>query len=721
MGEVRASKSVTPICYIEGVRYNVLAAQVSCVKNENVRIMVIIPYDPNAFPGVIEVETAEETVKHENGLDIVYDVTIRGITENTVVELHEGDYETGLERLVVQGTVTHVKKIINDQWGTVISIGAQGPSYFMSRLTAQMADLGKALQVKEKWTDMFGVSSVSSIATKIKAEGLRKGILAMLDDAGNNTDVFSNLIWRLFRIFHRIQIIDNPKALGGFGSARMGTIIDKALSKIKSDAPLILTIKKILELVDYHMIPVALPCFLNATYGEDGHVTVDTENEFVDIGLDPKGGPAEHLKTNEILYIPSIFLSPPARPNVIFPSQYKEIIVEQDAAMNCSRGIVNVTGRAQLNGGTSSDALILPEKVASGITADGKYYIHPIERATGIKWSSFYQGRPEAVEELKGDFMKGYMENLYAKTQFMGYKISLTECTYNPKPIVGLPTLILSSDGRHWIAELDALQLDFQKDTPLTSYAFGLCRPYDVEVPSGPGNFWFEHDMFAQDNIGSYIYPRIIGVLNELNSAGIVPEDMPGDMSIMPHLFNSEEELTTEEMEEMAEKPDAPKKAIDNLFKMWRDSEFKGWFNKYYGARKGITREQWYTDFLKCQHSDDWFIVGNGYTLATNSVTIPAQESPPVELTDEGMEDPEAGVLPEAQEQSYGDEVLPLDQEFSGCYVKERQEAVLPLAIAAIGAISVPAQTSRMLAQVLEAIAENDAETEDIEEMMQDE
>ena len=756
MKEIRADRPIAPLCYIEGIQYNCLSASVHSKKGSPAQFSVRIPYDPNAFPSSVSVKETTETETHENGLPIIYDVEIQGIAKNTVVHLFEKDLDSGLERLVIEGRVTSVKKE-NSKSGLAIAISGVGPGYFNMELTAQMSDLGKALEIKDDWNS-FGVASVSSIASKINGKGMREGILSVMDDAGNNTDVYHNLIWRLFHLFHRIQIIDNPKALGNFGNARMAKIIEKKIEAMKADAPVGSVIMMILQLVNYFQLDVLCPSFINAKAGsEEGHVVVDPDNKLADMDIEPEGGPSEHLKTNDTVYAPSIFLSPPPRCNVIFPSQYGKLVVQSDFSKNSTRGIVNITGRGQLTGSNQDKALIMPEEVADGITADGKYYISPEERILGITWSTFSQARPEAVEELKDSYVKGYMENMYSKARFVGHQVSLAEAKYNSKPIVGLPTLILSSDGRHWIAELEELTLSYRRNRGSTNYVFGLCRPYDEVVPSAPATYWFEHDMFSQDNIGSYIYPRIIGELNEVGIGGVVPEDQTADMSIMAHLFQgtpaeyeveamtygearaqgievppdfpddypfsvgTSTTMTEEEIEAAYEDPGAPKKAIDNLFGLWRKSESKIWFGKYYGARKGITREQWFTDFLKCQHSDDWFIVGNGYTLATNSVTIPdTEDTESEEMTNAearlaGMNVPDdaedddpygVGALADTTEEEFG-EKLSLDQEFTGCFVKERQNAILPLAMNSIGAMHVPAQVEQLLSdQLEESIAE---------------
>ena len=733
MKEIRADRPIAPLCYIEGVRYNCLSATVKSKKGEPAQFSVRIPFDPNAFPPIVSVKEATETTTHENGLPIVYDVVIKGIPKNTVVHLFEKDLDTGLERLIIEGTVRSAKKEDNKD-GASISIAGVGPGFFNMGISMQMSDLGKSLEIEDDWNS-FGVASASSVASKINGKGLREGVLSVMDDAGNKTDVYHNLVWRLFRLFHRIQIIDNPKALGNFGNARMAKILDKKIESIKADSPLGVIIMSIMKFVDYSQLDVLCPSFINAKAGDTaGHVVVDPENKLFDIDIEPEGGPAEHLKTNDTVYAPSLFLSPPSRCNVIFPSQYGKLTVESAFNQKASRGIVNVTGRGQLTGSAQDKALIMPKRVADGITAEGKYYISPEERILGITWSIFAQTRPEAVEELKDSYVKGYMENMYSKTKFLGTQINLSGAKYNSKPIVGLPTLILSSDGRHWIAELEELTLSYQKNKGMTSYKFGLCRPYDEVVPSAPATYWFEHDMFSQDNIGSYIYPRIIGELDEVGIGGVTPDDQTVDMSIMAHLFQNasddDTEMTEEETEAAYEDPGAPRKAIDNLFKIWQMSESKAWFDKSYGARKGITREQWFTDFLKCQHSEDWFIVGNGYTLATNSVTIPGGEAAEFEemtnaearlagreVPDDALDDDPYGVgaLADATEEEFG-EKLSLTQEFTGCFVKERQDAILPLAMNSIGAISVPAQIEQLLADKLE-----ESVAEEIEGYTQDE
>ena len=76
--------------------------------------------------------------------------------------------------------------------------------------------------------------------------------------------------------------------------------------------------------------------------------------------------------------------------------------------------------------------------------------------------------------------------------------------------------------------------------------------------------------------------------------------------------------------------PERVKEAIDNLFNLWKsDAKSHLWFETFYGRRAPISRKHWFEDFYKCQHSEDWFTVTGGFTLATKSAVpdVPGSDS----------------------------------------------------------------------------------------------
>lgn len=727
-----------PICYIEGVRFPIQSGSVTSVPNKTVEIQIMVQYDPALWPSYIKVAETEDGGTHENGLEILYDVDAHGIPEQTVVQIWACNISSGLETFMAEGFVKQVTKLMRDG-KLVLEIKAKGAGVFMEEINLQMADRRRALQVKRDWENQLGVSNVSTLAETVQSKGLRKGLIGILDDAGNKTDLYHNLKWRLHHLFHRIQVINNSKALGYFEGSRMSTIFDKSIGKIEADAPLSHFVAQVLQTVQYQQIGVLCPSFLNANYsvmpdqGElynESDLTVDENSETVDYDIESEAAEKYHLKMNELLFLPDMFLSPPPRCNVLFPTQYRDLNDSLSGPATPTRGIVNVTGRGSLTGGVEEDALIMPEEVRQGITSGGKYYISPQERATGIKWSKFNMKRPQAAEDLGSDYVRGYMETAYAQHQFMGHKITLNGTCFNPKPIMGLPMLVISADGNHVIAELKGLKHSMQADRIITNYQFGKVRRYDEIVPEAPMNYWYEHDMFSQDNVGAYIYPQVIGRYYE-SGANRVVDDSLADMSILVHLYNdpSMEVITMtagearergepvpdgmpddaryeiqvvtadspEAMEAAYEAEDATKKAVDNLFQLWKDSPNRTWFEEQYGSRMPISVKHLYSDFYRCQHSGDWFLVGNGYTLATNSVTTISGDD----------EEEEERVAEEDDE--YG-EKLPRDAILSGCFMKERQDNLIQPAIRNYHAVSIPVELTS-------AVEEEDLQEADITNM----
>ena len=250
MEQARARAGHFPRAYIEGICFPVMGGAVSSSIGKGSVIAVTIRYDNDLWKSFRKISEAQNGTIHENGLEIVFDVQMHGLQKNTVITLFAVEADTGEEILICQGRVVTIKKI-QDRESSIIQIEAAGTGYFMEEVSSQMMTLRKSLQVKNDWESQLGVSSVSEIVNILEADGLAEGSLKLLDRAGNKTDISTNLLWRLHRLFHRFSVLDNPKALGSFNVGRMSEILDDALGEMKADSPLSVILMKALDLVNY--------------------------------------------------------------------------------------------------------------------------------------------------------------------------------------------------------------------------------------------------------------------------------------------------------------------------------------------------------------------------------------------------------------------------------------------------------------------------------------
>ena len=707
INQARAHSGHRAVCYLAGVRFPVMGGACSATMGTGMKISLMIRYDPELWRPSSKATKAEEGQTHSNGLPVLYDVELRGVQKNTVVTvfaINESDKE---EMLMAQGRLVTAKRVFSGE-KSIIQLEAAGTGYFMDDITNQMSSLQASLQVKTDWENQLGVSSVSDVVNTIKSKGIAVGTMELLDKIGNNTDVASNLTWRLHRLFHRLSFLDNPKALGSFNETRMGDLLDEVLGEMKADAPISAVLQKVHSVVNYQRSSNLCPSFLNALYSDesgspaslnDCTIAVDEESTYVDYNESEASGKF-HLKTNEVVYIPNIFLSPPPRCNVLFPSQYESFEETINFNKRSSRGIVNVTGEGTLTDGADKDALVMPDSVREGIADKGKYYIDPLERIEGINWSTFASSRPEAADELGSDFMTGLMKTIYSHLLFVGNGVQVQTKVFNPKPVIGLPFLTLCSDGNHTISLLLGMTHNIYPNDIQTTHQLGATRAYDEIVPSDPANLWYEHDMYSQDNIGAYIYPRLVGPYYEYDLAQLTSNEQNPDRSILVHLFQQQQAAVTtsesseetdtdaptavEIAEEAFEAPDATKKAVDILFESYKSVPSPRWYEKWYGRRAPISIDHWFKGFFKCGGSDDKFIYYGGYTLATNSVTT---EDSITEGIDGG-----GGVTAESEDN--GSERLPKDAKLAGLFVTERQKLYINPAIRLSTMDRVPVEVS---------------------------
>ena len=334
--------------------------------------------------------------------------------------------------------------------------------------------------------------------------------------------------------------------MGLYNDSNMKTILDEEFAEMDAHTPVVTIFQKITGALLYSQVTNLCPSFINASYpgttdaiGSFNNCTigVDEDSESDDDPVSFLGG-GPHLKTNEVVWLPNMLLCPPPRCNVIFPSQYTSIEESINFTKKPTRGIMNVTGGGELDLEAITDneeALIIPDSIKDGLEED-EHYLDPGEYVSGQTWSTFFTDKPESAEELGSDYMKGYMTMLYHLKRFDGNSVKLSGCAFNPKPMVGLPVLIICVDGNHLIADLVGLKHTLSQQGVTTSYQFGAVRRYDDPVPSSAANLWYDHGAYSQENVGAYIYPKIVGQYFEGGAEGMIDEENP-DRSIMVHVF----------------------------------------------------------------------------------------------------------------------------------------------------------------------------------------
>jgi hypothetical protein len=262
--------------------------------------------------------------------------------------------------------------------------------------------------------------------------------------------------------------------------------------------------------------------------------------------------------------------------------------------------------------------------------------------------------RPEYLDDLGSDYIKGYLEQSFELRKWMGAcQISAgpAQTTLNLRAVPGLPALILQRNEQHLLAHMESVSHTFDVDQGAwTSYRFSAPRPYDSIAPVSGTAIWNEHEFFDQKNIGSRIYPLILGKFFE-TIEGLNSEESD-DMSILKHLYT----IGMEESEVEAAKSatDAVKNAVEALWNEYKDHEYPDIYAYNYGRRIPITRKHLFEDFYEATITADEFMVVGGYTLETNAVSVAGED----QILEEG-------------------ENITEDTRVSGCFIKERQDCYL--------------------------------------------
>lgn len=215
---------------------------------------------------------------------------------------------------------------------------------------------------------------------------------------------------------------------------------------------------------------------------------------------------------------------------------------------------------------------------------------------------------------------------------------------------------------------------------------------------------WYEQTMYHQENIGSYIYPRILGRYFEGELAIQNEEaEVQEDMSILKHIYYAED-LDEEAVIAAKRSRKAIQIAVEVLYEIWKAAAAgeanvtPEWLGKYYGRRAWIGRKHLFEDFYHVtEHSTDWFVIGGGYTMSTNSCTTI--------MADEEVVVAEGEPAPESEIPALG-ELIPRDAELRGCFTKEIQDIMVPPALRAMSGILIPGSPTRDERNLIEKMSD---------------
>lgn len=724
-----ATSKIIPYAYIEGVLYPVLQASASFTAGPLSASMLhlVIPYDADLWPPYWAIDESDKPVfdwrneeveavsgkTHDNGLEYRFNMSLHGIQENTMVHLFVVDVASGEDYFVGEGKIKVAKKS-RSMSGSMIELAAEGSMREVVELHTYLSDYARSTGTTTDYNDMLGTASVSSIVSSFNNDSLATAFTDLLDKAGLNTDFYHHLHWRMRRLRQRLHALDNPKAMGSFNASRMKEVLEKTLGKVQGDAPISTAVLQAMNSFMYQCINVPFPCFMNARYNADDAVsgplskaglemyTPEILETPSDIGLEEAD--MDKLQMNEVWFIPKLYRSPPPRCNVIFPHQYDGYTNTYDFKALPTRGIVRVTGEGRLTDVTGANALTLPDEVREGLGAN-KYFSSPEERFRGIHMSQFGTNKPEAVEDIGKDYVKGYMTLAYEDSKYDGVAMEVKLTSFNPKLVPGLPVLLLSEDEDHIIGELAGVSFQFSAEgASSTSIQISRAYPYNAPAAEAPMTLWYEQTMYHQENIGSYIYPRILGRYFEGELAIQDDEaEVQEDMSILKHIY-FEEDLDEEAVIAAKRSRKAIQIAVEVLYEIWKAAASgeanvtPEWLGKYYGRRAWIGRKHLFEDFYHVtEHSTDWFVIGGGYTMSTNSCTTI--------MADEEVVVAEGEPAPESEIPALG-ELIPRDAELRGCFTKEIQDIMVPPALRAMSGILIPGSPTRDERNLIEKMSD---------------
>lgn len=629
----------------EGVPLPVLRASGSFSINSPGVMEVTVPYVPQLEIVSGKITEASGDSKTDDGLTIVNDFDIFGAQGDTMLQLFAYDDYYKINYFVQEGR----------QVGPIHSHHRNSPAHhsltitvvcsgnYMNECYRYIVDRGNSLGLTgNDWNGRLATMSYSDFAGILRDKGISQGITELLKNAGMNSTLRLNILWRLMRMERRMQLIDNPKALGYFEGSRLDKILEKTIDRMSGTAPIGQLIMTLLRLLDYRYVNVPAPSWINAEYGETGPVT--------DVSLQNPG----EVAAGDLLFMPDAGqLAPPPRPNVIFPCDYDEYMTGQNFSETPTRMIARISGRGALQGGSDPETtIILPDEVAAGIQENGRYYNSPQEIYSGMHHLTSTLNRPEYVNDMGSDYVRDYLKMQFWKAQH-NQILTLSSRFLNLKPIPGLSFLALAKNGRHKIGRLGKMSFTYVSGgSCATVYGLDGVRSYDVEVTESEGGLWLEHEFFSQDNIGAYLYPKLFGPLYEKGEVVGGGEQPAEDLSILAHL-NNDPDIPVDELEERKSDPGAIKAAVDMLYDEYRKAASQVMYAKAYGMRTPITKKAWLEKFHKCVMSEGGDIALGGYSIQTNSVTLDGGGENAIEPGERISE----------------------DDEIAGCYYKERQSA----------------------------------------------
>ena len=662
---------------IEGCRFPALQIKYTAANNQPGQINISIPYHPSLWPPVFEVtkrpDDSEEIVD-DHGITIVNDVNVSGMQPHTRIQVFVTDPYSGEPVWLQEGKIMGGVTLQSSADQAMISFSAMCSGVYPLEIQMFMVDKSRSLGISEgsDWNGELGASSPGDIASRIESAGLGQGIISELKNAGLNSNYFLHILWRQMRYDKRIFVVDNPKALGFFNGSRLSTMFDKTLSKHKNKDSIAKVISYIMGLLRYNSYNLAFPSFIDETQTlppipEEAEDATEETPE----GIPEENTDVRELMINDLVYSPGLLLAPPPRCNVVFPNQYGQLTQKFLYSGMPTRMIVRATGEGKLSMG-DGEAVVMPEDMKQDLL-DDKNYNSPEETYRGIVFSSGSMSAPEVMGEMDSDYVKGFYRKAYDESK-QGIQVQLGSCPFNPRPVPGLPILILQKDGNHIIGNLDGLSHSFNPNgAATTQYGISGARPYDTPITEHGGDFWYESNLFAPEHIGIYFYPKVLGKYADERHDVEWEDD---DMSILALLYNHE--MTPEEVKEAKVDPMAMKNASDLLFEEYQNTPNKQEFSRRLGRRSQITFNQLIRDFYGCSISEDQMMATGGYSIATNSISTFSDTMP--ESTEEDSDAADEGLGIEVEEFPaslvLGDKI-PDDAKIRGCYTKERQMAYI--------------------------------------------
>jgi hypothetical protein len=430
-------------------------------------------------------------------------------------------------------------------------------------------------------------------------------------------------------------------AEGYFNDTHMKTILDKTIGQNSGNYPISKILAYVLQVLRYHQVNIPFPSFLDAEYNGSGAV------EPLSI---TNGG---SVKINEWMLLPDLEVAPPPRCNVVFPCDYSQYQDTLDFTKIPTRLITRLTGSGALSGNSDAETtLLLPDEFNDGIIEHGRYYNRPQEIYMGVHQVSTMIQAPEFAEEMNSEYMEGFYRSEYEKLQHYN-SLVLGSRTFNMKPILGLPMLVLMKNGRHKVGILNELSIMYSPDgQAATVYGINRVRSYNLPITAHSGGYWFQHEFYAPENIGSYIYPNLIGRDYQDEEVKTTGEEEPvSDLSVLAHLFDAEG-ISDEELKELKSGPYALRDAVDKLFGEYKQSVSQVEYARKYGRRVPITKKQFLEIVMKCTLTEEGKMALGGYTLATNSISVVDGSS-----------------------EEIGDRISE-STEIAGCFCRERQAAL---------------------------------------------